>query len=93
MAGPAHITPRDLANSAMLFAVLHDKPTFTTREFAEFTDIAALHLCEELANEILLEVVAAGFLREVGPGVYALIKSGEKAAPMEQQLWQEDARS
>ncbi|HEY2010553.1 MAG TPA: hypothetical protein VGH23_16305 [Rhizomicrobium sp.] len=87
----AHITPRDIAESALLFAVLHGKPTFSAQDFAAFSDVAALHLDEEIANDILLQVVADGHLREVGPGVYALIEKTEQEA-LEQPLWPEEAR-
>lgn len=72
----AVITRADLRDSAMLFAVLHDQPTFSARDFSAFSEVAAIRLDEELANEVLLEVVELGAMREIGPGVYALKVKG-----------------
>lgn len=90
MVDTAHLTPRDLADSAVLFAALHGKATFTAREFSSFTDVAALHLDEELANDVLLQAVGEGNLREIGPGVYSLVEKTEAQA-LEQPLWPEEA--
>ncbi len=88
MTQSATITRQDLHDSAKLFAKMHGAPTFRTRDFTAFTGMAALWLDEELANELLLEVVAAGDLREVGPGVYALADGS--AVELQAPLWPED---
>lgn len=90
MQDKGHISRKDLLDSAMLFAVLHQKPTFRARDFSTFSEIAAIALDEELANEILLEAVTAGFLREIGPGIYAVVQTKNAASPLEQPLWTED---
>lgn len=67
----ATITPDDLAVAGMLFASTHREQSFAARDFTQWMGIAAVEMEEEQANEVLLDLTGKGFLREVGPGVYA----------------------
>lgn len=83
------LTSEDLPEAAMLFAVLQDGPTFTARDFAAWSQLGGVVIEDEAANDALLELVAKGYLREIGPGTYAMAHSRGQAVPLDQPLWPE----
>lgn len=90
MAFGTGISKDDILDSIVLFAVSHDKPTFSARDCAAWLQMACVPLDEEKTDELMSELVDKKQLRQVGPGIYAKQKGA--TVPLQQQIWPEEGR-
>lgn len=89
MAMGTGITKDDLLDSVLLFAALHEKPTFSARDCTGWLQTQAIYLHEEQTDELLSELVDQSRIRQIGPGVYAQGRVNG-SVPLQHRLWQED---
>jgi hypothetical protein len=67
-------TVASISLGASVFA--QTKLTFSAHDFAQFLNMGGMPMDDETADEFLSDMVDAGKLRQIGPGVYAAKASG-----------------